>query len=32
MSLWADKHRPRNLASLDYHNDLSTHLKNLVGS
>ncbi|CAO3595696.1 unnamed protein product [Absidia cylindrospora] len=32
MSLWADKHRPRNLASLDYHHDLSTHLTNLAQS
>ncbi|KAI8328885.1 replication factor C subunit 5 [Chlamydoabsidia padenii] len=30
MSLWADKHRPRNLSSLDYHTDLSIHLKNLA--
>ncbi|KAI8085208.1 DNA clamp loader [Halteromyces radiatus] len=32
MSLWADKHRPRHLSNLDYHEDLSTHLMNLANS
>ena len=31
MSLWVDKHRPTSLAKLDYHKELSSHLKKLVG-
>ena len=30
MALWVDKHRPSNLDKLDYHTDLSAHLKKLV--
>lgn len=30
MALWVDKHRPNNLDKLDYHADLSLHLKKLV--
>jgi hypothetical protein len=30
MALWVDKHRPTNLDKLDYHTDLSAHLKKLV--
>jgi hypothetical protein len=30
MALWVDKHRPNNLDKLDYHADLSVHLKKLV--
>ncbi|QRV75542.1 DNA replication factor C subunit Rfc5 [Ceratobasidium sp. AG-Ba] len=32
MSLWVDKHRPRTLGDLDYHQALSTRLKSLAGS
>ncbi|KAG8825455.1 Replication factor C (RF-C) subunit [Serendipita sp. 401] len=32
MSLWVDKHRPRTLADLHYHKDLSTRLKSLAAS
>ncbi|KAJ3376034.1 Subunit of heteropentameric Replication factor C (RF-C) [Allomyces arbusculus] len=30
MALWADKHRPTSLASLDYHVDLGQHLERLA--
>jgi len=30
MSLWVDKHRPRRLAKLDFHNDQAQHLARLV--
>ncbi|XP_055913459.1 replication factor C subunit 3 [Eupeodes corollae] len=29
MSLWVDKHRPRELAKLDYHKEQAEHLRNL---
>ncbi|KAG0379893.1 MAG: P-loop containing nucleoside triphosphate hydrolase protein [Linnemannia gamsii] len=32
MALWVDKHRPTNLDKLDYHTDLSAHLKKLCAS
>ena len=32
MSLWVDKHRPTSLSKLDYHKDLSCHLKRLVSN
>ncbi|KAG0337084.1 Replication factor C (RF-C) subunit [Podila humilis] len=32
MALWVDKHRPNNLDKLDYHADLSLHLKKLCAS
>ncbi|GJJ73218.1 replication factor C subunit 3/5 [Entomortierella parvispora] len=32
MALWVDKHRPNNLDKLDYHADLSAHLKKLCAS
>lgn len=31
MALLVDKHRPKNLEALDYHDDLSARLKALVG-
>ena len=30
MSLWCDKHRPKNLAALDYHKEQAEQLKKLV--
>lgn len=30
MSLWCDKHRPKNLATLDYHKEQAEQLKKLV--
>ena len=30
MSLWVDKHRPRDLMKLDFHTDQAARLKNLV--
>ena len=30
MSLWCDKHRPKTLASLDYHKEQAEQLKKLV--
>ena len=30
MSLWADKHRPKNLSTLDYHKEDAEQLKKLV--
>lgn len=32
MSLWADKHRPKNLKDLDYHDDVSDRLRALASS
>lgn len=32
MSLWADKHRPKNLSTLDYHKEDAEQLKKLVNS
>ncbi|KAF9900518.1 Replication factor C (RF-C) subunit, partial [Lobosporangium transversale] len=32
MALWVDKHRPSNLDKLDFHADLSVHLKKLCSS
>lgn len=32
MALLVDKHRPRSLEALSYHQDLSERLKSLVGS
>jgi replication factor C subunit 3/5 len=30
MSLWADKHKPKTLVSLDYHKEQADQLKKLV--
>ena len=32
MALWVDKHRPKKLSKLDYHQDQATHLSKLVQS